>query len=43
MIKSVALILIASHAWICLQEILEVDIEDEKQLDDSPENFWDNR
>lgn len=22
------------------QEILEVDIEDEKQLDDSPENFW---
>lgn len=24
---------------IVLQEILEVDIEDEKQLDDSPENF----
>lgn len=23
----------------CFQEILEVDIEDEKQLDDSPENF----
>lgn len=22
------------------QEILEVDIEDEKQLDDSPANFW---
>lgn len=25
--------------WL-FQEILEVDIEDEKQLDDSPENFW---
>lgn len=43
MIKYVAVLLMASHSWICIQEILEVEIEDEKQLDDSPENFWDNQ
>lgn len=31
---------ISCFSGVCaLKEIMEVDIEDEKQLDDSPENF----
>ncbi|WOK95417.1 hypothetical protein Cni_G04124 [Canna indica] len=37
--RSTVLARISNYLKIRIPEILEVDIEDEKQLDDSPENF----